>query len=224
MCSVFDVLPYLSVSCGYTSNTEHIRLTCNRTIRTDTVTFSTKVMVESNRCEGCGICAAECPREAVRIRGLLRPDILKKIDRSSIAFNPDSNAPYIVVFGCKHSAGLASETAASRGDVLPENIRMISVPCAGSISMDHILSTFLKTADGVLILTCRDGNCHSESGNKYTHKRVKHMVDLFVKIGFQKERLEIQTLAANMPFEFIKMIKSFERRIAELGPTSINYE
>ena len=194
-------------------------LTCYRVCPYRAVTFSTKVMVESNRCEGCGICAAECPREAIQIRGLLRPDILERIARSSIASNPESNVPYIVVFGCKHSAGLASETAASMGDVLPENIRMISMPCAGSISMDHILSTFLRKVDGVLILTCRDGNCHSEFGNKYAHQRVKHMADLFVKIGFQKERLEIQTLAANMPFEFIKMIKSFERRIAELGPT-----
>ena len=194
-------------------------LTCYRICPYRAVTFSTKVMVESNRCEGCGICAAECPREAIQIRGLLRPDILKRIDRSSIAFNPESSAPYIVVFGCKHSAGLASETAASMGDVLPENIRMISMPCAGSISMDYIFSTFLRKVDGVLILTCRDGNCHSEFGNKYTHQRVKQMANLFVKIGFQKERLEIQTLAANMPFEFIKMVKSFERRIAELGPT-----
>jgi coenzyme F420-reducing hydrogenase delta subunit/Pyruvate/2-oxoacid:ferredoxin oxidoreductase delta subunit len=196
-------------------------LTCYRICPYRAVTFSSKVMVESNRCEGCGICAAECPREAIQIRGWRPPDILKRIDRDSQAFNPESNAPYIVVFGCKHSAGLASETAASMGDVLSENIRMISMPCAGSISMDHILSTFLRKVDGVLILTCRDGNCHSEVGNKYTHQRVKQMANLFVKIGFQKERLEIQTLAANMPFEFIKMVKSFETRIAELGPTTM---
>ena len=192
-------------------------LTCYRICPHRAITFSEKVMVEQNRCEGCGICAAECPREAVQIRGLRRSDILNGISGRSIARDSEPNAPTIVVFACKHSAVLASETAASMGALLPENIRMIPVPCAGSISMDHMLSTFLNSVDGVFILTCRDGNCHSEFGNRYTHLRVRQLEDLFTKIGFQKERIKIKTIAANMAVEFIETVKCFERSISELG-------
>jgi coenzyme F420-reducing hydrogenase delta subunit/Pyruvate/2-oxoacid:ferredoxin oxidoreductase delta subunit len=193
-------------------------LTCYRVCPHRAVTLTEKLVVEPSRCEGCGICTAECPREAIRIRELLPQNAIERIGRNSVAFNSELNTPHIVIFGCKHSAGLASETAVSKGDALPDNIKMISVPCAGSISIDHILSTFLRTVDGILILTCHDGNCHSEVGNRYTNQRVNRIKDIFLTIGFQKERIEIQTLAANMPIEFLEMVGTFVKRISELGP------
>ncbi len=81
---------------------------------------------------------------------------------------------------------------------LPSGLKVIEVPCSGSISFDHLFAAFKNNADGVLVLTCHEGNCHSERGNSYARQTVDEITDRFSKIGFEKERILMQTLASNM--------------------------
>jgi len=42
--------------------------------------------------------------------------------------------------------------------------------------------------------------------------------DTLAKIGYDTERLEIQTLASNMGADFTDLTHRFEKKIKELGP------
>ena len=72
-----------------------------------------------------------------------------------------------------------------------------------------------------MVLTCHEGNCHSEQGNIYAKQTVAQIMDMFLQIGFEKERLAVQTLASNMGTEFAEMVNRFEANIIELGPSRL---
>jgi coenzyme F420-reducing hydrogenase delta subunit len=107
------------------------------------------------------------------------------------------------------------------GHNLPSKLKIIEVPCSGSISFDHLFAAFKNNVDGVLVLTCHEGNCHSERGNIYARQTIDEIKDKFPQIGFEKERIRIKTLASNMGTEFAEIVKGFEETIAKLGPSRL---
>ena len=100
---------------------------------------------------------------------------------------------------------------------LSNNTKLKSLKCEGGV-----FTAFKKGADGVLLLTCHEGNCHSERGNIYAKGEVKKITDILSQAGFEKERLVLKSLASNMGMEFAKMVNSFEKKIVELGPSRLS--
>ena len=95
---------------------------------------------------------------------------------------------------------------------------MIEVPCSGMISTGCLMSAFQNGADGVMVLTCHEGNCHAEHGNTYAHQRTNHVADLLGQIGLEKDRLLKSTLAANMGAEFSDTVNAFVDTLKQMGP------
>lgn len=193
-------------------------LTCYRLCPHRAIMFDTAVTVMSEACQECGICMAECPRNAIQIKNLGRPNISELIQQDSIALNKKT-IPLLAAFCCRRSAGQAKTLAEYMGHKLPQGLSVIEVPCAGSVSLDHIFSAFKYNSDGVIILTCHAGNCYSERGNTFVKNRANRITDFLSQIGFPKERILIQSLASNMGMEFYEITKNFEKKILKLGTT-----
>jgi coenzyme F420-reducing hydrogenase delta subunit len=87
--------------------------------------------------------------------------------------------------------------------------------------LDHLFAAFKNNADGVLVLSCHEGNCHSERGNIYARQTVDQLTRRFAKIGFEKERILMETLASTMGTEFAEIVKGFEENILKLGPSRL---
>ena len=196
-------------------------LTCLRLCPYGAISLSSKVAVDPQACEGCGICAAECPRFAIAINapdGLSISDRIPQIKKTATI---EDYRPSITAFCCSRSAKGAGDLASCMGYSFPPGLQIIEVPCAGSISLEHLFTAFRKGADGVLVLTCHKGNCHSESGNIYAHQRVDQVAALLPRLGFEPERLAYRTLASNMGTEFAETVNDFENTILELGPSRL---
>ena len=71
------------------------------------------------------------------------------------------------------------------------------------------------------MLTCHEGNCHSECGNDYAHQRVDQLSDMLPQLGFEPGRLAYGTLASNMGTEYAETVNAFEHIILELGPSRL---
>ena len=174
-----------------------------------------------NACERCGICAANCPRGAVRITDL-EPRIITDLLTIDPGRQPQKTfTPFIVAFCCRRSAAQARDLAICMGHSLPKGLRVVEVPCSGAVSYDHIFAALDNNADGVMVLTCHKGNCHSEHGNIYTRQTVEQIQEKFSRIGFEKDRILIQTLASNMGTEFARIADRFEETIVKLGPSRL---
>jgi coenzyme F420-reducing hydrogenase delta subunit/ferredoxin len=194
-------------------------LTCYRLCPYHAITLNARVTVVPDVCERCGICVAQCPRGAVRIKNLEPGSILDEIYAGNAVQTQKIFTPSIVAFCCSRSSAQAGDLAKCMGHRLPLGLNIIEVPCAGSISLDHLFSAFKNHADGVLVATCHNGNCHSEQGNIYAKQTVEQINEAFSQIGFENDRLLIQTLASNMGTEFAQMVNRFEETIVELGPS-----
>lgn len=196
-------------------------LTCYRLCPYHAITLNTKVAVLPNACERCGICAAHCPRGAVRITDLEPGTISDLTTTGAGTQTQKAFMPFIVVFCCRRSAAHARDLAMCMGHRLPQELRVVEVPCSGALSYDHIFTALDNNADGVMVLTCHKGNCHSEHGNIYAGQTVEQVQEVFSRIGFEKERILIQTLASNMGTEFARIASRFEEIISTLGPSRL---
>jgi coenzyme F420-reducing hydrogenase delta subunit len=139
--------------------------------------------------------------------------MIEKEDAAISASETPAPDPRMVVFACARSADKARELAEGHGQKSPSDLKVVTVPCAGAVSVQHILSAFAGGAAGVMVLTCHIDNCHSETGNRHARRRVDYLVDHLDRMGFGGDRLEIATLAANMPTEYADMTRRFSRKI-----------
>ncbi len=196
-------------------------LTCYRLCPYHAITLNTRVAVMTDACERCGICAAHCPMYAVRIPDLA-PEAISKLIGTGGGMNIQQTfEPFIVAFCCRRSAARARDLALCMGHNLPQGLKMVEVPCSGALSYDHIFRALEHNVDGVMVLTCHHGNCHSEQGNIYADQTVGQIREMFSRIGLEKERLLIETLASNMGAEFARIANRFEETIAKLGPSKL---
>jgi coenzyme F420-reducing hydrogenase delta subunit/Pyruvate/2-oxoacid:ferredoxin oxidoreductase delta subunit len=180
-------------------------LTCYRLCPYRAIQKGLKMTVAAEACEGCGICAAECPRGAIVLG-----DATHRKKQPEISAAPQ--AP-LMAFCCSRSAARAKELADCSRRALPRHLHIIEMPCAGGLSCGDILAALAGGAAGVLVMTCHEGNCHSETGNILARRRIELLSEQLQQIGSLADRLEIHTLAANMATEFVEIVRRFEKKI-----------
>jgi heterodisulfide reductase subunit A-like polyferredoxin/coenzyme F420-reducing hydrogenase delta subunit len=154
-------------------------------------------------CQGCGICASECPQDAIQIAEYSDTQVKERI-QSSMA--QEAKAAKIVAFCCQNSALEAGEMAQAFKMELPEGLQVVKVPCAGKVDLDYILTAFVEGAGGVLVMACHTGNCKSERGNMFARWRVNDAQRMLSEIGMDQNKLRFVTLAANMGSEFARIV------------------
>ena len=196
-------------------------LTCFRICPHRAVLLNTRPRIEPGACEGCGICAAECPMNAITLKELKAPGVSPKATPPRPVGPKNNFSPHLAVLCCRRSAGEAARAALGKGPALPCNLSILEYPCAGAVSFEHIYTVFKQQADGVLVITCHADNCHSSIGNERALSRVDQIRLFFQKTGLEPERLQINTLAANMAAEFTRRVNDFEKQIRALGPSRL---
>ena len=174
-----------------------------------------KPIISPIACQGCGICASECPMDAIQI-GEFNDTTIREQVHGCIA-DTAGKAPKIVAFCCQNSAMEAAQMAGEFGITLPDGLRLVQVPCAGKIDLDYILNAFVAGADGVLVLACHPGNCKSEHGNTYARWRVTDAQRRLCEVGLDHTRLRFATLASNMAIDFERILTEFETRLKDLS-------
>ncbi|MBF0376676.1 MAG: hydrogenase iron-sulfur subunit [Desulfamplus sp.] len=166
-------------------------------------------------CQGCGICASECPMDAIQL-GDFTDDSLRTSIKDAVVSAKDNQKdgqPLIVAFCCKNSALEACEAATKFGHEMPQGFRMVKVPCAGKVDVEFIMKAFVEGADGVMVAACHEGNCKAERGNIYAKWRVNEIQKRLEKMGLEKNRLIFTTIASNMAKEFAGKVNAFAAAI-----------
>jgi len=196
-----------------------ICLTCYRCCPHGAIYWDDKAIISPVACQACGTCAAECPQDAIQVNSFKDEEISGKI--VECCGEVSSDAPLIVAFCCRNSAVEAGRMAELFNLKLPEGLRTITVPCAGKIDVDCILTSFNEGADGVLVISCHKGNCKSETGNIFAEWRVNDVKRMLAETGIESERLCFESLASNMGPEFSSIANSMEERIKEMGTSPL---
>ena len=193
-------------------------LTCYRCCPHGAIYWDNRAIISPVACQGCGICASECPMDAIQLGDFKDEDMLNAVKENAVA---KDDGPSIVAFCCQNSAFEAAEMAAEFKMPLPAGLRMIKVPCAGKIDIDFIMNAFVEGADGVMVMACHAGNCKSDQGNTYAEWRVADAKRMMTETGFETERLKFVTLASNMGSDFSSIALDMEKTLKELGPSPL---
>ena len=188
-------------------------LTCYRLCPYASIERGKRIEIIPDACAGCGICFAECPRKAIEM-GKTDSETDKQAQIDTIHKNQNID-PVIVAFCCDRSAARAHDQALALNYQLPAQLKMVRVPCAGSVSSSHVLEALSEGAAGVMVLTCHEGNCHSETGNRHARRRVEYLSGHLDSIGLIGNRLTIETLAANMETEFVQIAQDYAHALQE---------
>ena len=127
----------------------------------------------------------------------------------------------IIVFCCNFCAYAAADLAGARRMQYPSTVRVVHVPCTGEIALEHILGSFEKGIDGVLIAGCLEGGCHFIEGNLRAKRRTEHLCDMLDEIGVGRERLRMVNLSAAMAPTFVQRVNEIVQTIEGLGPNPL---
>lgn len=126
--------------------------------------------------------------------------------------------PKIIAYLCTWCSYTGADTAGIARLKSPANIRAIRVPCSGRVSPELILRTFDQGADGVLVLGCHIGECHYESGNHRTAKRLPALHALLNFVGLEPERLHLDWVSASEGERYSRIVTEFTESVRALGP------
>jgi len=129
--------------------------------------------------------------------------------------------PVIVAFCCHYCAYAAADLAGVMRLQYPPNIRVIKLPCSGTVDILHILKAFEQGADGVLVAGCLEGGCHFVEGNIRARKRVEHASAILDEIGLGGERLEMFFMSSSEGPRFAEVAREMTEKVRKLGPSPV---
>ncbi len=126
--------------------------------------------------------------------------------------------PKIIAFLCTWCSYTGADGAGIARLKSPANIRAIRVPCSGRVSPEIIMRTFDQGADGVLVLGCHIGECHYDTGNHRTAKRLPVVKALMEFAGLEPQRLRLDWVSASEGERFAHIANEFVDGVRALGP------
>ena len=126
--------------------------------------------------------------------------------------------PRVICFLCNWCAYAGADLAGtSRMEYVPNGIP-IRVMCSSRVAPEHILSAFQRGADGVFIGGCHPGDCHYQSGNYKTRRRILLLKKILADLGISPQRLRLEWISASQAGRFVQVMNEFVREMENLGP------
>jgi F420-non-reducing hydrogenase iron-sulfur subunit len=138
--------------------------------------------------------------------------------RKGVAMASESEfEPNIVCFLCKWCAYAGADLAGTSRMPYSAAGTPIRVMCSSRVSPEHVLAAFQKGADGVLIGACHPGDCHYQSGNYKTRRRMALLQTIMEEFGVSPRRLKLEWISASEGRRFADVMDAFAEELKELG-------
>ncbi len=126
--------------------------------------------------------------------------------------------PNIIGFLCNWCSYAGADLAGTSRMKYPPNLKAIRVMCSGRVDPAFILEALSRGADGVLIAGCHPGDCHYQSGNYKTNRRIKLLKKLVEELGIEPQRIRFEYISAAEGQKFASVVTEFVAEIKKLGP------
>jgi len=130
--------------------------------------------------------------------------------------------PKVVVFCCNWCSYAGADLAGTSRMKIKPYFRVIRAMCSGRIEPTFVFQAFAQGADGVMIAGCHPGDCHYNSGNYKTMRRVMLLRNMLPQLGVEPERLRLEWISASEASKFRSAVNGFIDEVTELGPLTLN--
>jgi F420-non-reducing hydrogenase iron-sulfur subunit len=95
-------------------------------------------------------------------------------------------------------------------------VKTVGLPCSGKIDIPYLIKAFETGAEGAVIVTCKQHECHHFEGNLRAHKRVEGVDSLLNEIGLGAGRMAVIECKSADGAQAIDEIKRFMEKIRNL--------
>ncbi|HEC94913.1 MAG TPA: hydrogenase iron-sulfur subunit [Thermoplasmatales archaeon] len=129
--------------------------------------------------------------------------------------------PNIIGFLCNWCSYAGADLAGTSRIKYPPNIKSIRVMCSGRVDPVFILEALKKGADGVLVAGCHPGDCHYQSGNYKTNRRIKLLRKLLEEMGIEPGRVRFEYVSASEGQKFASVVSEFVNELKKMGPNPL---
>jgi len=166
-------------------------LTCLRVCPFDIPKVTDVARIDSNLCQACGMCMAECPANAIIPRGWdkdqLRCNTAEALERM------DGDVT-IVAYICGHWA----PTSAWRGeDKSVAGVKQFYLPSMARLRVAELLNAFEAGADAVAVIACEENSERYPQVTTRIRKRVSQARDMLSEVGIDGQRLKMFEVVGN---------------------------
>lgn len=164
-------------------------------------------------CLACGICAAECPAEAIAPPGWSTAELLEGL-KQGLARAPK---PALVLFACVQSVMPALASLSRAGRPWPAGLLVQPLNCAGRVGLELILRALSLGAEGVLVAGCHDGMCRSLTGNLRARLATGQAASTLDELGLGADAVGFLHMASNQPQTLARTIEDMYGRLGRPG-------
>jgi len=133
---------------------------------------------------------------------------------------PKEFEPNIIAFLCNWCSYAGADLAGTSRIQYPPNVKIIRVMCSGRVNPVFVLNALQEGMDGVIIGGCHPGECHYETGNYLTRRRMTVLKKILEYIGIDPKRVQMTWVSASEGGKFAEVIKTATDEIKKLGPIS----
>ena len=132
--------------------------------------------------------------------------------------------PSVVAFLCNWCSYAGADLAGTSRLKYPANVRSIRVMCSGRVDPVFVMEALKEGIDGVLVAGCHPGDCHYQSGNFKTNRKIKLVKRLLSDLNMDPDRVRFEYISASEGQKFADTVTEFVGRLKELGPNPLKEE
>jgi len=122
----------------------------------------------------------------------------------------------IIAFGCEKWGYPVADLTGTTRKSYSSTFHLIRVRCTGRIGIHLIMECFLNGADGVAIISWKEGECEFGKGNLNTYEHVKILKMLFKHIGLSEDRVQQYFCSAAEVENFLNSVEDITNKIEAL--------
>ncbi len=122
----------------------------------------------------------------------------------------------IIAFGCEKWGSPVADLTGTTRKSYSSSFHLIRVRCTGRIGIHLIMECFLNGADGVAIISWKEGECEFGKGNLNTYEHVKFLKMLFKHIGLSEDRIQQYFCSAAEVENFLNSVEDITNKIEAL--------
>lgn len=184
-------------------------LTCMRVCPYGAPVVEAYSTIRLEYCQACGLCAPECPAQAISMASYDVKEIRNNLPAVVGAVDPKRQEPAIVALMCNHQARVSG---------LPGNVKVVPIHCTGRIDILDLLKAFEAGVDGAAVVRCGSGTCKYRDIEPRVNARVKRAQDLLGMLRIEPERIEILSASsADNGNAYSVFCRDFSDRVKKIG-------
>ncbi|MBC8178764.1 MAG: hydrogenase iron-sulfur subunit, partial [Deltaproteobacteria bacterium] len=127
----------------------------------------------------------------------------------------------IILFMCNWGPHAAYQRLQDNGSQIPDNIKMVRIPCTGRINKALLFKSFEMGANGVALIGCEPGACRYGTGTTNAQEHVEDTRGILELLGLGKDRLRLVTFLPDESEPLLEFLQRFSREIGEMGASPI---